>query len=100
MDRMEVYTYLKKIPKGKVVTYAQIGEALGSRKLARAIGNILHDNPDPISYPCYKVVDAKGRLAEHFGDEGGIRTQKARLEADGIEVKDWKVDLERYQWKG
>lgn len=97
--KQEVYEFLRTIPKGKVVTYKTIAEALGRPKAARAIGNILHNNEDPIYYPCYKVVDRNGRLAEHFGDEGGIKTQKKRLEADGIEVKDYRVDLKRYLWK-
>lgn len=97
--KQEVYEFLRTIPKGKVVTYKTIAEALGRPKAARAIGNILHNNTDPIYYPCYKVVDRNGRLAEHFGDVGGIETQKKRLEADGIEVIDYRVDLKRYLWK-
>ena len=95
----KVYSFLKTIPEGKVVTYGQIAEYLGNRKLARVVGNILHGNPDPINQPCYKVVNRKGELAENFGDSGGIDTQKQRLENDGIEVKDYRVDLEKYQWK-
>ena len=95
----KVYEYLRTIPKGKVVTYGTIAKALGRPKAARSVGNILHNNDDPIYYPCYKVVDRNGRLAEHFGDEGGIETQKKRLEADGIEVKDYRVDLKKYLWK-
>lgn len=95
----KVYEFLRTIPSGKVVTYGQIGEYLGNKKLARVIGNILHTNPNPIKWPCYKVVNSKGELARNFGDVGGIETQKQRLEKDNIEVKDYKVDLEKYQWK-
>ena len=98
MLKEKVLNYLTLIPQGKVVTYAQIGEYLGNPKLARAIGNILHRNEEPLKYPCYKVVNAKGELAGNFGD-GGIDVQKRRLEADGIEVIAYRVDLERYQWK-
>ena len=97
--KQKVYDYLRTIPKGKVVTYGQIAKDLGRPKAARAIGNILHNNQDTLYYPCYKVVNREGRLAEHFGDEGGIETQKERLEADGIEVRDYRVDLNKYQWK-
>ncbi len=37
MDKQAVYDFLTTIPKGKVVTYGQIGEALGSRNYARTI---------------------------------------------------------------
>lgn len=97
--KQKVYDYLRKIPKGKVVTYGQIGEYLGNKKYARVIGNILHNNPDPIKYPCYKVVNSKGELAFNFNGEDGINTQKKRLIDDGIKVEGYKVDLSKYQWK-
>ena len=96
----QVYKYLMLIPKGKVVTYSQIGAALGNKHLARAIGNILHVNPDPLKYPCFKVVNAKGALAKNFGAVGGIEAQRQRLENDGVEVRNYKVDLSVYRWKG
>lgn len=92
--KQKVYNFLKTIPKGKVVTYAQIAEYLGNKNLCRVVGNILHNNPDPIEYPCYKVVNSKGELSKNFGD-GGIEIQKQRLVEDGIEVIDYKVDLKR-----
>ena len=55
--REKVYDFLLTIPKGKVVTYGQIAEYFGNKKLARVIGNILHNNPDEDKYPCYKVVE-------------------------------------------
>ncbi|MFG6319908.1 MAG: MGMT family protein [Clostridia bacterium] len=94
--KQKVYNFLKIIPKGKVATYAQIAEYLGNKNLCRVVGNILHNNPDPIKYPCYKVVNSKGELSKNFGD-GGIEIQKQRLVADGIEVIDYKVDLKRYK---
>ena len=62
----KVYDYLTTIPKGKVVTYKQVAEYLGNKGLARAVGNILHKNPDGDKYPCYKVLNSKGELAESF----------------------------------
>lgn len=95
----KVYNFLKMIPKGKVVTYGQIAEYLGNKKLSRVVGNVLHVNPDPINQPCFKVVNQKGELAKNFGDVGGIETQKYRLEKDGVKVINYKVDLKEYQWK-
>lgn len=92
-----IYNYLKTIPHGKVVTYGQIAEYLGNKKLARYVGNVLHVNPDPIGCPCYKVVNSQGKLAGNFGD-GGIEVQKQRLEADGIEVINYTVDLKKYRY--
>lgn len=96
--KRKVYDFLRTIPKGKVVTYGQIAQILGNKNLSRAVGNALHSNTDPERYPCYKVVNAQGKLSEHFAF-GGLQGQKCRLEADGIEVMDGKVDLTKYQWK-
>ena len=94
----KAYEFLKTIPKGKVVTYGQIAEYLGNKRLARVVGNILHSNPDGDKYPCYKVVDSKGNLSKGYAF-GGIERQKDRLENDGITVKNYKVALDKYQMK-
>lgn len=98
MDKYAVYAYLTSIPRGKVVTYGQIAAHLGDKRLARAVGNILHANPDGNRYPCYKVVNAAGKLAENYA-LGGLQAQKSRLEAEGIAVEAGKVDLRQYQWE-
>ena len=94
----KVFDYLTLIPKGRVVTYKQVAEYIGNKGLARVVGNILHKNPDGDKYPCYKVLNSKGELAEAFVF-GGKNVQKERLEKDGIEVIDNKVDLKVYQWR-
>ena len=94
----KVYEFLRTIPKGKVVTYGQIAEYLGNKRLARVVGNILHNNPDEKKYPCYKVVDSKGNLSNNFAF-GGIEKQKEKLEKEGIIVENYKVDLEKYGMK-
>ena len=75
----EIYDFLRTIPKGKVVTYSQIAEHLGNKKLARVVGNVLHNNPDEHKYPCYKVVDYNGNLSKKFAF-GGIEKQKEKLD--------------------
>lgn len=96
--KKEVYEFLRTIPKGKVVTYGQIAEYLGNKRLARIVGNILHNNPDEDKYPCYKVVDSKGNLSKSFAF-GGIEKQKEKLEKDGIVVINYKVNLDIYGFK-
>lgn len=96
--KQKVYEFLRTIPKGKVVTYGQIAEYLGNKKMARVVGNILHNNPDQNKYPCYKVVDSKGNLSKHFAF-GGIAKQKEKLEAEGIVVNNYQVDLNKYQMR-
>ena len=93
-----IYEVVKKIPKGKVATYGQVAELAGDKRMARAVGNALHKNPDPDNIPCFRVVNAKGELAGEFAF-GGAGEQAKLLEADGIKVVDGRVDLEKYQWR-
>ena len=90
-----IYEAVKRIPKGKVATYGQGAEMAGDKKMARAVGNALHKNPDPEHIPCFRVVNAKGELAGAFAF-GGEGAQAKRLEEDGVEVIDGKVDLSKY----
>ncbi len=90
-----IYEAVKRIPKGKIATYAQVAEMAGNKKMCRAVGNALHKNPDPDNIPCYRVVNAKGELAGAFAF-GGSDVQSNLLRADGIEVLDNKVDLAKY----
>ena len=92
-----IYEAVKKIPYGRVATYAQIAELAGDRKMARAVGNALHRNPDPDDIPCFRVVNSKGELAGEFAF-GGAGVQARLLEAEGISVTDGRVDLARFQW--
>ena len=90
-----IYEAVKQIPKGHVATYGQVAAMAGEPKMARAVGNALHKNPDPEHIPCYRVVNSKGELAGAFAF-GGENVQKKLLEADGIEVINGKVDLKKY----
>ena len=91
----KIYEAVKEIPKGRVATYGMVAKMAGNPRMSRAVGNALHKNPDPDNIPCYRVVNSKGELAEAFAF-GGENVQKKLLEAEGVEVVDGKVDLERY----
>lgn len=90
-----IYEAVKKIPKGCVATYGQVAAMAGEPKMARAVGNALHKNPDPDHIPCYRVVNSKGELSGAFAF-GGSNEQANRLRADGIEVTGNKVDLQKF----
>mgnify|MGYP006323029393 CR=1 FL=1 len=94
----DVYKILREIPQGRVVTYGQIAKRLGNKNLARAVGNVLHQNSDPDGNPCYKVVNVCGFLSRSYAF-GGIEEQKRRLQAEGIEVINNCVDLRKYGYK-
>jgi methylated-DNA-protein-cysteine methyltransferase-like protein len=94
----QVYKIVKKVPSGKVATYGQIAEILGTKD-ARRIGWALHDNKNP-DIPCHRVVNKDGIVAENFAFGGG-REQKNRLVAERVGFLDkTHVDLKKHLWKG
>ena len=95
----QVYEYLKRVPRGKVVTYGQIARSLGAPRMARQVGYALHVNPKPGVIPCHRVVNREGRLAPSFAF-GGTDAQQRLLEGEGVSVQDGYVDLKRFGWDG
>ena len=56
----KIYRVVKKIPKGKTLTYKQVAEKIGHPKAYRAVGNILNKNYNP-DIPCHRVVRSDGK---------------------------------------
>ena len=86
----QVYEVVKKIPKGEVRTYGQIGQALGTRD-NRRVGQALHANKDK-NVPCHRVVFKDGHLAPNYAF-GGAGEQKNKLQAEGVKFTGDKVVL-------
>jgi O-6-methylguanine DNA methyltransferase len=59
--QQRVYAIVKKIPKGSVLTYKQVAEKIGLPNAARAVGNALNKNYNPI-IPCHRVIRSDGNL--------------------------------------
>ena len=78
-----------RIPKGKVVTYADIANKLGSNA-CRAVGNAMNRNPYAPTVPCHRVVGSTGSLT---GFAQGIPQKQKMLKAEGVIFKGDKVDL-------
>lgn len=79
---------VRKIPKGKVMTYGQVARLAGSRN-ARIVAYAIYGNQDK-TVPCHRVVFKNGQLAEKFS-LGGWQEQKARLLEDGTIFKSDKI---------
>ena len=95
-----VYEFVKKVPKGKVVTYGDVARAIGAPRCARQVGWALHCNPQQGVIPCHRVVFADGSLTSGFAF-GGIDIQTAMLLSEGVEVSDdYKINLKKFRWEG
>lgn len=96
-----IYSLVRRIPEGQVATYGQLARLAGHPGAARAVGNALHHNPydDPHEIPCYRVVNSQGVLSGAYAF-GGPTVQRDLLRADDVEVKNFRVDLDRFLWNG
>ena len=81
--QLKVWSYLKKIPKGKLKTYAQVAKAIGKPKAVRAVANAIGKNPFPLKIPCHRVIRSDGKLGG-YSAKGGIKTKKKLLKNEGF----------------
>src|SRR5260221_432986 len=93
-----VYDLVARIPKGKVLTYGTIAQAIGL-KTPRQVGWILHRNEDPKNVPCHRVVFADGSLSGNYAF-GGREAQEKWLRSEGVVFKGEKVDIRKSLWQG
>jgi len=84
---LEIYLFLKTIPKNKVVSYKTIADMFHIHP--RTVGSIMRRNIYPKIYPCYKVLAANGWV---WWYNGGLTEKIKKLQADGIQIVDGKVD--------
>lgn len=73
------------IPPGRVATYGDIASAAGLSS-ARTVGWIMRT--DSADLPWHRVLGASGRPAAHLA-----RRQLAKLELEGVPIRDGRVDL-------
>jgi O-6-methylguanine DNA methyltransferase len=79
MFTQKVYEIVKKIPKGKVLTYKEVAKRAGNEKASRAVGNILHKNHNP-EIPCHRVIRSDGKLGGY--NKGAVEKRK-KLKEEG-----------------
>ena len=70
---------LRKVPRGRTISYGELSCRVGRPGAARAIGNAMGRNPVPIIVPCHRVLHAGGGL-------GGF--------SSGLDVKRFLLRLE------
>lgn len=56
----KVYAVVAGIPRGKTLTYKEVARRAGRPNAYRAVGNIMHRNPDMQRVPCHRVVRSDG----------------------------------------
>ncbi len=88
LSQKRIYQIVRKIPKGKVLTYKKVAELTGRPKAWRAVGNILNKNPNLKLIPCHRVIKSNGRIG---GYNKGTKKKIALLKKEGIIIKNGKI---------
>lgn len=99
LNHSQIYSLVRRIPKGRVATYGQIARLLGFPRHARQVGYALAalDNDD--SVPWHRVINAQGTISER-GKPGYVDYQRLLLEDEGVTFDHrGRVALEKYQWQ-
>ena len=89
------YQILNKVPKGKLTTYKAIANKLNT-KAYRAVGNAMNKNPNAPKTPCHRVINSNGQFG---GFASGLKNKIKLLKQEGIEIKNNKIDLKKYEHK-
>lgn len=94
--RDRVYELVSQIPSGRLMTYGDIAVLCGHPSAARQVGGVAHFGPTDL--PWHRVVNRLGECAS--GYYGGKDGHKAALEAEGFEIKEYRVvDFEERRWR-
>ncbi|MEM6958993.1 MAG: methylated-DNA--[protein]-cysteine S-methyltransferase [Myxococcota bacterium] len=80
----KVWQALRRIPAGRVRTYAGVAKDIGNPRSTRAVGMANGANRLPIVVPCHRVVSAGSTLG---GYSGGIERKRLLLELEGVEFE-------------
>jgi|TARA_B110000037_G_C16840981_1_gene391763 methylated-DNA-[protein]-cysteine S-methyltransferase len=81
--QLKVWSYLKKIPRGRVKTYSEVAKGIGKPLAVRAVANAIGKNPYAPRIPCHRVIRSDGSLGGYSG-KGGIKIKKLLLKKEGI----------------
>ena len=82
--QQRVYDAAKKIPRGKVTTYAALAKTIGCGS-PRAVGQALGHNPFAPIVPCHRVLGA-GNTGVGFSATGGVATKLKMLEIERAQL--------------
>ncbi len=92
-----VYELVRRIPKGRVMTYGQIATLTENRLSPRAVGWAMHGCPKGV--PWHRVVNASGGTSTDRLPDMPPGLQRALLEAERVAFRrNGTLDLETYRW--
>jgi len=95
--RERVYDIVRKIPRGRVMTYGQIAEILGEGYTARTVGYVMH-GAEGESVPWQRVINAQGKCSTAKMTLP-VNLQQSMLESEGVKFDlNGRCDLRTALW--
>ncbi|HEX6279659.1 MAG TPA: MGMT family protein [Pyrinomonadaceae bacterium] len=92
-----VYEIVRRIPRGRVMTYGQIAQVLGEGYTPRTVGYVMHA-ADSEGVPWQRVINSQGKCSTGRLTIP-VNLQQDMLEQEGVEFSDkGKCDLRKYEW--
>jgi methylated-DNA-protein-cysteine methyltransferase-like protein len=96
--RNAILRVIRRVPRGKVVTYGQVAELAGLPGQARQVGYALAALPRGSTIPWHRVINAEGRISLRRRP-GPELTQRMLLQAEGVRFDGrGRIPLHRYRW--
>ncbi len=93
-----IWQVVAAIPAGKVSSYGELAKRAGLPGYARYVGTTLSRLPEGSALPWFRVLNSQGKISFPAGSDA-YREQEMRLKAEGVEVVDGKVNVQRFGWK-
>lgn len=90
-----VYQLVKKIPRGRVITYGELAKKLRLPGGARVAGYAMAACPSGRGIPWHRVVGAGGRLLIR---EPYASLQRRLLETEGVTIEGRSLNMSQYGW--
>ena len=95
-----VYALVRRVPRGRAVSYGGVAAILGSPRAARGVGTALSALPSDTAIPWWRVVNRNGEISIK-GEPGAAALQRSLLEREGIRFDArGRLDWERFGWNG
>ncbi len=78
-----VLEIVRRIPRGKTMTYKEVAVKAGHPGAARAVGTIMKSNYDT-TVPCHRVIRSDGTIGDY--NRGGSHEKRQKLQSEGVVI--------------
>ena len=95
MSWAPVYSLVRQIPRGRVITYGGLAQALRLRGGARSAGRAMAQSPSGKGIPWHRVVGFGGKLLIR---EPYASLQRRLLESEGVQMTECRVNMKLHGW--